>query len=163
MNTANKISLLLPTLLLLLPGFTYAASKHVHKTYQQRLTKSRADRNYTNNGTVLYNYQEIDEYSDDLVGEEIGHLEFEPGAHVRKVYNTVIIHGDVDSDKDELAIGKVEMDNPGSGGTIQNDVTISGDVKTKGETVEIGTVRISKGQFKRINNSVEIEGDINAQ
>ncbi len=163
MSKAKIPFVLLPTFLLLLPGFTYAASKHVHKSYQQRLNKSRAERGYTNNGTVIYNYQEIDAYSDELEDEEIGHLKTERIGHVREIHNTVIIHGNVDSEKEELAIGKVDLEKPGSGGTIENDVTITGDVKAQGETLEIGTVRIGGGQYEHVDNSVEIQGDIHAE
>ena len=140
-----------------------AQPRHVHKTYQQRLNKSRAEQGYTNNGTVIYNYKEIGEYSDDLEGEDIGHLKVERGSHVREVHNTVIIHGDVDSEKDALNIGKVEMDRPGRGSTIENDVTVTGDIKTSGQKTEIGTVRIDRGQFGQVDNSVEISGDIHAK
>ena len=142
---------------------SYAGGKYVHKTYQQRLVKSRADRGYTNNGTVIYNYQEIDAYDDDLDDETLGNIEVEHGSHVREVNNVIIIKGDVESEKDELEIGKVKIRRSGRAGRVSNSVTIDGKLEASGENVSIGSIRVdSGGTLDSLENRVEIHGDIDA-
>ncbi len=130
----------------------------MHKTYDQRLIKSRAARGYTNHGKALYNYQEIDTYSDNLKGEEIGHLKVKK--RVREVHNVIIVHDDVKSEKEKLAIGKVDMRN--SRGSVNNQVVVHGDIEAESEILEIGTVR-SRNQLKKVGNSVNVKGDIHAK
>jgi hypothetical protein len=149
----------------LTPDRCLAESKVVHKTHEQRINKARADMQYTNRGTKIYNYQEIDKYSDSLVGDKIGIIDFEKEGyeHVREVNNSVIIKDDVDSEKDYLGIGVVEANTPGRVKKINNDVTITGDVNADGEEVEIGVVRIEQGDAEQINNTTKIEGKITAE
>ena len=143
---------------------SFAVDKHVHKTYNQRLVKSRADRNYTNNGTVIYNYQEIDSYDDSITGEEIGNIVIDGGSRIREVHNVVIIKDDVKSGKDNLDIGKVSIDRSGRTGTINNSVTIDGKIDASGESMKIGTVHVNRnGRVQSVDNKVEIDGGINAQ
>lgn len=142
---------------------SFAANKQVHKTYNQRLTKSRADRGYTNNGTVIYNYQEIDSFDDSIDGEEIGNIVIEHGSRVREVNNVVIIKDDVKSKKDDLAIGKVSVQRSGRAGTINNSVSIDGKIDASGESMEIGTVHVNRGGLvQALDNKVEIDGEIDA-
>ncbi len=168
----------------------WAGSQHIHKTYKQRLIKSRAERGYDNHGRALYNFKEIDEYSDDLKGEEIGDLKV--GSGVREVYNVVIVHNGIDSEKEELEVGKVKMKSAAknvhnevivedgitaeseemeigtvkvksSDGVIHNEVVIDGNIIAEGgKEMEIGTVRIN-GQAERVDNNVRVEGGIHAK
>ncbi|MDO9041830.1 MAG: hypothetical protein Q7U64_05740 [Desulfocapsaceae bacterium] len=139
-----------------------AENKVVHKTHDQRINKARAEMQYTNRGTKIYNYQEIDKYSDSLVGDKIGIIDFEKEdyEHVREVNNSVIIKDDVDSEKDYLGIGVVEANTPGRVKKINNDVTITGDINADGEDVEIGIVRVEQGSVESVNNTTKIEGKI---
>jgi len=134
--------------------------KYEPKTYHQTVTKRMEESGFTNRGTVKYNYVEIDKYNDSLGGDEIGYIDLEQDAHVNTVYNSVIIHGDVDSKKDALAIGKITGKDARY---IQNDVRITGDVSAEGDVVELGTVKLKGGAAQRINNAVEISGDIHAR
>lgn len=144
-------------------GSCLASGKHVHKSYQQRLVKSRAERGYTNNGTVLYNYQEIDSYNDDLDDETLGNIEVEHGSHVREINNVIIIKGDVESEKDELEIGKVKIRRSGRAGTVNNSVTIDGKLEASGKNVSIGSIKVDGGgNLESLENKVEIHGDIDA-
>lgn len=141
-----------------------ATGKTIHKTYNQRLIKSRAARNYTNNGTVIYNYQEIDSYDDKISGEEIGNILIDGGSRIREVHNVIIIKDDVESDKDNLDIGKVSVSRSGRIQTINNSVTIDGKVDTSGESMKIGTVQIDRGgRVRSLDNKVVIDGEINAR
>lgn len=158
---------LLVLLCLVVPGLTaypcLASGKHIHKSYQQRLVKSRAKRGYTNNGTIVYNYQEIDSYDDDIDDETLGNIEVEHGSHVREVNNVVIIKGDVDSEKDELKIGKVKIHRSGRAGTVNNSVTIDGKLEASGKNVSIGSIKVDGGgNLESLDNKVEIHGDIDA-
>ena len=140
-----------------------AGGKHIHKSYRQRLVKSRADRGYTNHGTEVYNYQEIDAYDDDLDDETLGNIEVEHGSHVREVNNVIIIKGDVESEKDELEIGKVKIRRSGRAGTVNNSVTIDGKLEASGESVSIGSIKVdSGGHLDSLENKVEIHGDLDA-
>lgn len=155
-------------LCLLICGLTarpcLASGKHVHKSYQQRLVKSRAKRGYTNNGTVVYNYQEIDSYSDDLDDDTLGNIEVEHGSHVREVNNVVIIKGDVESEKDKLEIGKVKIKRSGRAGTVNNSVVIDGKLDASGESVSIGSIKVDGGgRLESLDNKIEIHGDIDAR
>ena len=155
------LSLLSP--LAILPIYCSASEHHIHKNYKQRLTRSRAKRGYTNNGTVIYNYQEIDGYDDSIEGEEIGNIEVEQGSHVREVNNVVIVKGGVESEKDNLEIGKVTINKSGRAGTVNNSVTIGGDLEASGESVEIGSVHVKHGgKLHSLENKVEIHGGIDA-
>lgn len=138
-----------------------AAGKYIHKTYNQRLTKSRAEEGSTNNGTVIYNYQVIDSYDDSLSGEDIGNLEVEKGSHVRRIHNVVIINDEVESTKNDLEIGKIKVERLGRVRRVDNSVTIKGGIDASGNSIEIGRVRVKKGgRISVMNNQVEIDGDI---
>ncbi|HIP38324.1 MAG TPA: hypothetical protein EYG88_02870 [Desulfocapsa sulfexigens] len=157
------ITVAIPIVLIFWLAPSFAADKHVHKTYNQRLVKSRADRNYTNNGTIIYNYQEIDSYDDSISGEQIGNIEIERGSRVRQVNNVIIIKDDVKSKKDTLEIGTVSIKKSGRVGTVNNSVTIDGKIDASGESMEIGTVHVNRsGRVQSLNNKVEIDGGINA-
>ncbi len=136
------------------PGM--AGDKYEGRSYQERLVKSRAERGYTNHGTVIYNYQEVDEYSDDLDDETIGVIK--PESRVREIHNYVIIRGGVESEKDRLEIGTV-TGRSGRDLKVDNSVTIEGDVRTRGKQVDVGTVR-TRNAPGEITNEVEIRGDI---
>jgi len=145
------------------PPSGMTAGKYVHKNYHQRLVKSRANRGYTNHGTEVYNYHEIDSYDDSIDGEELGNVEVDRHSHVRKINNVVIVKGDVKSDKDNLEIGKVKVKRTGHATVINNSVTIDGKIDVSGESMEIGNVKINRGgTIEQVDNKVEIQGDINA-
>lgn len=136
------------------PGM--AGEKYEGRSYQERLVKSRAERGYTNHGTVIYNYQEVDEYSDDLDDETIGVID--PESRVREIHNYVIIRSGVESEKEHLEIGTVTGES-GRGLRVDNSVTIEGDVRGRGDQVNVGTVR-TRSAPGEITNEVDIHGDI---
>ena len=135
--------------------FAHAGDKYEHKSYDKKLVKSRAAKGYDNNGTVIYNYQEVDEYTDELDDETIGVIELEGG--VREINNVIIIKGDVESEKDHLKIGTVTGESSDDV-TVNNSVTIEGGVNAENEGISLGTVRV--GGADEVSNEVEVGGDI---
>ena len=149
-------------LLTLSAAMTHAAEEYTGRTYKQKLIKSRAEKGYTNRGTVLYNYSEVGSYNDGVSSEALGNVEVD--SRVREVHNAVIIHDDVKSKKDDLDIGQVKIKKHHSDVEVDNEVVIDGDVNASGETMEIGTVRMGKGgRDINIDNSVQVKGGINAK
>jgi len=131
--------------------------------YDRKLIKSRAKRGYDANGTAIYSYRVIDEYSDDLDPEEdLGAFEVEPG--IREVHSVVIIKGDVESEVEDLRIGTVRTGRSGRLRTVNNRVSIDGDVRASGNEVNIGTVNLNNrpaGQIT-IRNRVDVDGSFKA-
>lgn len=147
----------------LLPSvISHAAEEYTSRTYRQKLIKSRAEQGYTNRGKVVYSYSEIDSYNDNLKDEEIGNIDVQ--SRVRELHNVIIIHDDVRSKKDELAVGHLQFKKPNPNVEIENNITIDGNIKASGESMEIGTVRIDNyGQTEKVDSTVLIKGGINAQ
>ena len=131
-----------------------------NRIYQNKKIKSRTARGYSNHGTIIYNYQEIDHYSDDLVGEELGNLD--PKSKVREIHNRIIVNDRIQSEKDELSIGKISVS-----GTrikeIDNEVTIKNGISARGDRVSVGSVQIQGGRVDRVLNRVEIKGRVHAE
>ncbi len=133
--------------------------------YQQKLIKSRASRGYDANGTAIYNYVEVDEYSDDLnPGEELGVLDI--GAGIREVHNVVIVNGEVNSELNDLKIGTVRSSRRANIRTIDNKLSIDGGVNASGgESVNLGVVNMNNRQRRTtvINNRVDVDGPLRSE
>lgn len=133
--------------------------------YDQKLTKSRANRGYDAHGTAIYSYIEVDEYSDELdPEEELGAFEVEAG--VREVHSVVIINGDVNSELDDLRIGTVRAGRGGSLREVNSRVNIDGGVdSTGGGSVNIGVVNLNNRPRRqiRVENRVDIDGSFESK
>ncbi len=138
--------------------YAYGSNKLGNKYCTKRI-KSRAKRNYTNNGTVIYSYTEITEWNDDLVkaveaGADVdlmGNVEAKQG--IREVHNVVEVKTDVDSKLDDLKLGTVDLKSRAR--TINNSVSIDGAIKATGAGVlQIGTVNIDNGSAQSVQSSI---------
>lgn len=160
LSPAIRQALIYMVIVSVLPGITYAG-----ELYDRKLIKSRAERGYTNNGTVQYYYSEIDDYSDELnPEEELGAFEAEPGA--RKVHSRVIINGEVNSELEDLRIGTISSGRGGSLRSVDNGVTINGGVSVSGgENVSIGTIEINNRirGASTMKNRVDIDGSLESE
>ena len=132
--------------------------------YSKLKVKNRAAIGFTNSGTAMYNYQEIDEYSDELTDEEKGNIELKGELeNVREVYNYIDVKKGISDAEDNVTLGTVRANSGKRVKVIDNTVTVHGGVSGKLKKVSIGGVQIRNTRVRRINSHVSIKGDINAK
>lgn len=136
------------------------ATDSIGNRYCVQRVKSRAKRNYTNNGTAIYSATKITKWDDDLSLAEQKHDvdlfgNVEAGSGVREIHNVVDVGTSVNSSIKDLKIGTVEAN--GSTTRIYNNVEIDGNVKHRGDSLEIGTVNINGGDAENIETSTSVK------
>ncbi|HAE42416.1 MAG TPA: hypothetical protein DCG34_05780 [Clostridiales bacterium] len=165
MNKIISRALLLSVMVgLLVVSADYSHATEGSATYKTNIIKGRAAKGYTNRGTAVYNYVEINKYNDGIGGEEIGNLDVK--SNVREVHNGVVIKNGVKSKKEDLDIGKIEVKKPHSSLEVDNNVVVKGSVKaSSAKDIELGTVSMGNNgtTTKDVDSNVHVKGGINAR
>jgi len=134
--------------------------------YDEIITRSRANRGFTNNGTIIYNYNEIVSECDDecLTEENLGNITLDRNSHVREIHNRIIIDDGIQAFGEDVYIGNITIDRNGSIRNIQNRIRIDGDITSNRDEIRIGDVDINRGgSIEELQNFITIEGDVDAR
>lgn len=131
------------------------------ETTSEKLIRSRAKRGVSHGGTVVYNYNRVTKYDDELSAEALGNILLDKRSRVRRIFNAVNIEGKVNA-ADGIAIGNFALEQAHIHEAI-NFVDIKGAIDAHGGT-HIGNIEVNNStSINNILNCVHIRGDIDAR
>ena len=154
-----RVSIILVVLVFF--SHTLCFSETRNTVYSKVKVKNRSAIGFTNSGTAIYNYQVIDEYSNELSDEEKGNFELNGELeNIREVYNHIEVNNGISNINEDVTIGTIKANSGRKVNVIENNVSVMGGVSGRMENVSIGAVQIKGTRVRRIQNTVRIRGKV---
>jgi len=132
--------------------------------YNKVKVKNRSAIGFTNSGTAVYNYQEINEYSDELSEQEKGNIQLNGELEsVREVYNYINVRKGISGAAGDVTLGRITINSKKKVRVIENVITVNGGISRRGKKISIGGVQIKNTKVGRVTSNITIKGDIHAK
>lgn len=132
--------------------------------YQSKKIKSRAGRNFTGNGTVIYQYTRVNRRAKPQDAANVGNIDVGRRAMVRDVYNRTIIDRNLSVTNQSVRVGNVDVSGAGNLDTVDNRTIVQGTLESKSGHINAGNVNLhGNAHVQELRNNTTIKGDVNVK